>query len=209
MAGKQRVFDISTADKQFLQRYVSQGEGKARSLRRARSLLLLHQGKTTTEVASLMEVNYNTVSRTKKVYQAEGLQAALQEGKRSGRPPRIDGGQRAKITALACSEPPPGYSQWSVRLLADKYDACYPVICMDERPCFLIGDTIAPLDMKPGSVKKQDYTYEKLGSATLFMAVEPLSGQRYAKVYDRRRKREYADFIHYVASHYPKPNSYG
>ncbi len=82
------------------------------------------------------------------------------------------------------------------------YDARYPVICMDERPCFLIGNTIAPLDMKPGSVKKQDYAYEKLGSATLFMAVEPLSGWRYTKVYDRRRKREYADFMQDVADHY-------
>ena len=32
----------------------------------------------------------------------------------------IDGQQRAKITALACSEPPEGYGQWSLRLLADK-----------------------------------------------------------------------------------------
>jgi hypothetical protein len=32
----------------------------------------------------------------------------------------IDGQQRAKITALACSEPPEGYAQWSLRLLADK-----------------------------------------------------------------------------------------
>lgn len=120
MAGKQRVFDIEPEDRQFLQRYVSQGEGKARSLRRARSLLLLHQGKTAIEVAQLMEINYNTVLRTKKVYQEEGLQSALREGSRSGRPPRIDGRQRAKITALACSEPPQGYSQWSMRLLADK-----------------------------------------------------------------------------------------
>ncbi len=84
------------------------------------------------------------------------------------------------------------------------YDSRYPVVGFDERPCFLIGNTIVPLDMKPGSVKKQDYAYEKLGSATLFMAVEPLSGRRYAKVYDRRRKREYADFMQYVASHYPE-----
>jgi putative transposase len=32
----------------------------------------------------------------------------------------IDGLQRAKITALACSEAPEGHSQWSLRLLADK-----------------------------------------------------------------------------------------
>jgi hypothetical protein len=39
---------------------------------------------------------------------------------RSGRPPEIDGAQRAKVTALACSDPPAGYARWSLRLLADK-----------------------------------------------------------------------------------------
>ena len=39
---------------------------------------------------------------------------------RSGRPVEIDGEQRAKITALACSDPPEGYARWSIRLLADK-----------------------------------------------------------------------------------------
>lgn len=57
-----------------------------------------------------------------------------------------------------------------LNLYEQPYDARYPVICMDraanrERPCFLIGNTIAPLDMKPGSIRKQNYAYEKLGSA--------------------------------------------
>lgn len=120
MAGKHRVFDIAQEDLAFLQRYISQGEGKARSLRRARCLLLLHQGKTAVEVSKWMQVDYDTVLRTKKRYTEAGLQAALQEGKRSGRPLVITGKQRAKITALACSEPPQGYSQWGLRLLADK-----------------------------------------------------------------------------------------
>ena len=44
----------------------------------------------------------------------------LNDKPRSGRPVEIDGPLRAKITALACSEPPEGYSRWSLRLLADK-----------------------------------------------------------------------------------------
>ena len=50
---------------------------------------------------------------------AEGL-AVLDEKARSGRPPVIDGETRAKITALACTTPPQGHGQWSLRLLADK-----------------------------------------------------------------------------------------
>lgn len=61
-----------------------------------------------------------TIKRIRKSYVEEGLTAALAEGKCSGRPSIFDGKTRAKITALACSEVPEGYSQWSLRLLADK-----------------------------------------------------------------------------------------
>ncbi len=49
-------------------------------------------------------------------------------------------------------------------LYALPYDPAYPVICLDERPCFLIGDTLVPVPMQSGRVRKQHYTYEKLGS---------------------------------------------
>jgi len=52
-------------------------------------------------------------------YRENGLQA-LYDRPRSGRPVKIDGEQRAKITALACSTPPEGHAEWSLRLLADK-----------------------------------------------------------------------------------------
>jgi hypothetical protein len=44
----------------------------------------------------------------------------LTDQPRSGRPLEIDGAQRAKVTALACSDPPEGYARWSLRLLAEK-----------------------------------------------------------------------------------------
>ena len=44
----------------------------------------------------------------------------LEEKARPGRPIQITGEQRAKITALACSQPPEGYARWNLRLLADK-----------------------------------------------------------------------------------------
>ena len=52
-------------------------------------------------------------------YRQQGL-ACLDDAPRSGRPIVIDGKQRAKITALACSEAPAGHARWSLRLLADK-----------------------------------------------------------------------------------------
>lgn len=82
------------------------------------------------------------------------------------------------------------------------YDADYPVISFDERPCFLIGDVVKGLELKPGQVRKEHYEYAKNGACCLLMAIEPLTGKRLAKVYDQRRKVEYADFMQLVAQHW-------
>ena len=82
--------------------------------------------------------------------------------------------------------------------------AQYPVVCFDERPCFLIGDSVAGLEMKAGRVARQHYAYEKHGSCALLMAVEPLTGRREARVFDRRTKREYALFMKGLAARYPE-----
>ena len=79
----------------------------------------------------------------------------------------------------------------------------YPVVCMDERPCFLIGDVLTPIPIEPGKVKRQHYEYKKNGSCSLFIAVEPLTGKRFIKVYKQRTGKEYADFMQYVAGQYP------
>jgi hypothetical protein len=49
-------------------------------------------------------------------------------------------------------------------LYAEPYDPHYPVVCFDERPCFLIGDKVAPRPLQSGAVYKEHYAYEKLGS---------------------------------------------
>jgi transposase len=90
-------------------------------------------------------------------------------------------------------------------LYARPYDSKYPVICFDERPCFLIGDLKNPIPMEFGKhkCKKIDYQYEKFGSCALLAAIEPLSGKRFAKVYDRRTASEYTDFMEYLIAQYP------
>jgi transposase len=75
---------------------------------------------TDQEIAEKLDSSQATVERTRQRYTEGGLAAALHEQPRSGRPPGISGETRAKITALACTTPPPGYARWSLRLLADK-----------------------------------------------------------------------------------------
>lgn len=89
-------------------------------------------------------------------------------------------------------------------LYALPYDPNYPVVCFDERPCFLIGETVEPLSMQSGQVRREHYAYEKNGSCALLAAIEPLTGQRLAQVHRQRSKREYALFCQTLAQQYPE-----
>lgn len=82
------------------------------------------------------------------------------------------------------------------------YNPAYPVVCFDERPCFLIGDKIEPLAMQTGKLRKEHYTYEKLGSCALLASIEPLTGKRLAQVHARRTKREFTLFCLALAEAY-------
>lgn len=89
-------------------------------------------------------------------------------------------------------------------LYALPYNPLYPVVCYDERPCFLIGEAVEPLALQSGRVRKEHYAYEKFGSCALLAAIEPLTGKRLAKVYPQRTKKEYTLFCQALAAIYPE-----
>ena len=91
-----------------------------------------------------------------------------------------------------------------LHLYALDYDQHDPVICFDERPCFLIGDSVAGLEMKAGQAARQHYAYEKNGSGVLLMAIEPKTAKPVAQVSGRRTKLDYAHFMKELAARYPK-----
>ncbi len=85
------------------------------------------------------------------------------------------------------------------------YDAVNPVVCMDEASKQLIGEVREPLAMRPGQVEKYDSEYKRLGTANIFIAVEPLAGQRTTQVTDRRTKLDWAQFVrHLLENIYPQ-----
>jgi putative transposase len=106
-------------DREYLEALVARGKLSAKVFKRATGLLELERGKTLQAVAETLGVSYVTVAAWREKYQAHGLQC-LEDAPRSGRPIEIDGVQRAKITALACSDAPTGHARWSLGLLADK-----------------------------------------------------------------------------------------
>ena len=77
--------------------------------------------RTNKDVAEFLQINERTVERIKKRFVEEGLNAAL-EDKPSEREyvRKADGDFEARLISLSCSQPPEGFSRWSLRLLADK-----------------------------------------------------------------------------------------
>jgi len=110
---------LTDAEVNALTALVSGGYLPANVFRRATALLELARGRSLVDVARTLNTTNQTVAAWRDNYRVRGLDA-LQDQPRSGRPVVIDGQQRAKITALACSTPPPGHARWSLRLLADK-----------------------------------------------------------------------------------------
>ena len=120
MARKAQPVTLSSNEIRSLKNILTRGTTSARTLSRARILDLLHRQKQPADVAALLQVTPQTIYNVKRRYLAGGLQAALFDRPRSGRPIELDGKQRARITALACSTPPEGRARWTLRLLADK-----------------------------------------------------------------------------------------
>jgi len=84
------------------------------------------------------------------------------------------------------------------------YDSQCPQVCVEEMSTQLIGETRAPLPAEPGKPLRYDTEYTRNGTANIFMAFEPLAGQRITKVTDQRTKIDGAHFLQeLVDQHYP------
>lgn len=70
-----------------------------------------------------------------------------------------------------------------------------PLICLDELPVQLLDDVREPLPPAPGQVAKEDYEYQRAGTANIFLVFAPLLGKRYTKVTARRTKQDWAHWL--------------
>lgn len=90
-----------------------------------------------------------------------------------------------------------------LELYRQPYDPNFPVVCMDETPRQLIGETRTPIPSAPGRPAREDYEYRRLGTCNVFMATEPLAGWRITKVTERRTKTDWAHFLRDIAAQFP------
>lgn len=79
-----------------------------------------------------------------------------------------------------------------LELYEQVYDPLQPVVCFDEKPVQLLGETRVPRPPRPGRAQRYDYEYERKGTANIFLAIEPLAGWRQVTVTEHRTKLDFA-----------------
>jgi putative transposase len=114
-----KKLDISLRrkDNAYLTNFLKNGQHHAREIVRAKLLLAVDRGVDDTTIAKVLDVDRTTIWRTRSAYQHGGLQDALYDGPRSGRPVKYSTREQSEIVALACSNPPEGRERWTLLLL--------------------------------------------------------------------------------------------
>lgn len=125
---KFHTISLSDTQREFLHRTISAGKAPARVTTRARVLLKADEaddgpGWRDAVIAEAVEVSIPTIERLRKRAAAEGIEAAIHDRPRPARTGKLDGAHEARLTALACSEPPTGRTRWTLALLVDGFAA--------------------------------------------------------------------------------------
>jgi hypothetical protein len=126
MAAKKFIVELDTAERERLNALISKGKAPAKVILKARILLKADvadggAGWLDAQIVDALDTNLTMVSRVRETFVTKGIDFVLTRKKRETPPvPAIfDGEAQAKLTALACSEPPPGFARWTIRLLAE------------------------------------------------------------------------------------------
>jgi len=117
---KKHIVDLTQVERKKLMAMVSKGRNKALVIRRAHILLKSDEGKTDVEIADMFYIDPDTVYRVRKSYSQLGLTTTLAGKEYPKQEPKLKPEQEARLIALACSDPPPGWARWTLVLLAQQ-----------------------------------------------------------------------------------------
>jgi transposase len=126
MPAKKYIVSLTEKERQELEELTQKGKSSARKINHARILLKADINQINGEwnddqISQALEVSRSTIERVRQRFVEEGLEQALNPRPRNSLKLRkIDGEAEAHLIALACSEPPSGYSRWTLRLLAEQ-----------------------------------------------------------------------------------------
>lgn len=117
---------LSKSEVDELMAIVNKGSHTSQTFRTAYILLNCDQGKyshkvTNEQISKVLKVGMRTIDRVKKKFIEEGFEASLERRPTTREyEKKTDGDVEAKLVTLCCSDPPKGFTKWSLRLLADK-----------------------------------------------------------------------------------------
>jgi transposase len=120
MPKKQYLVHLSADERATLLGMLQSGTHKARTLMRARVLLLADDGRIDADIAERVLVVRQTVERVRQRFAEGGLERALYDRPRKGAERLLSPEDEALLVALACSPAPDGQDAWSLQLLADE-----------------------------------------------------------------------------------------
>ncbi len=126
MPTKQHIVTLTAAQRRLLGTVIGRDGASAHEQRRAR--ILLHADTSQTgprltdvEIAAAVQVAPRTVARVRSQFATDGFDASWHRRLRQDRRPRkLEGEREARLIVLACSDPPDGYTRWTLRLLAER-----------------------------------------------------------------------------------------
>jgi hypothetical protein len=154
MPAKRYKVNLFPEERDELQRLVATGKAAAYKRRRAQILLkadqsLMGPAWTDEQICDAFEIGQLTVSRTRKTFVLEGLEATLQRKTREYPPVarKLDGNGEAQLITLACSTPPEGYAKWTMQLYADKLVELQVVASISDET---VRRTLKKMNSNPG-----------------------------------------------------------
>ena len=114
---RQTELKLSKREREAVQEFRSKGERMAREINRAHILWALDRKIPEHQIMEVLGVGRTAIWRTRAAYLEGGLEFALHDVARPGKPQQYRAEAQAEVAALACSSPPPGAKRWSVALL--------------------------------------------------------------------------------------------
>jgi len=116
---KEHIVRLTDGARRKLQELVESGARPVRVVRRAMILLKSDAGLTDRQIVEHVGCAERTVRNVRKRFCDAGLEGALHDSPRSGRPAGFTARQKQQVVALACTEPPEGRARWTLELLCE------------------------------------------------------------------------------------------
>jgi hypothetical protein len=111
---RQTPLNLSEEDRSVIEEIRSKGLHQAREVNRAHVLSCLDRGIPEAQIIAVLGMGRTAVWRARAAYLQGGVEVAVFDVERSGRPRQYDTNAEARVTALACSAPPKGRQRWTM-----------------------------------------------------------------------------------------------